>query len=451
MRPGYKPSAMAFSMVCLWALPLMAATDPFTACETASAGHAFVCFDHAAGRWIKSVGEISRANDALAVVVINTDKAHITASIKEVAKPKTESLAACAKDQASVDTIYPDGEGRYSLEITVSGCEGLSNVAPTEFKVDILGWEQSVAGAFMGSNHHDPLFSTYTRKNGDQTFTFVDQEPQNREDDVRLGLGSFIHLYHERAGRGLWGLLPSGFSFGLGIGEKNRTTYALAPSWRLGDKAFLSVGYSWAPVDRLPNGVRICSRSSDSCDATLALTDPNRIATLSQQTKGAWFVGLSYTFIQLGTFFQDRFKEAIKAGSTAPASPTGQVTAPAVITKDDLELKLDKAEYKPGEVLKLTAKATKDPGDKRLRIVVPDALESSALGDWEACSGTPNCFELKKDKFTVNTASVIQLKVKAGASAGTFKAVLSVGDVKDEAIDIKIVATAPVPAPILGV
>jgi hypothetical protein len=424
--------------------PASAATNPLSDCEAAAAGRAFVCFDHAAGRWIKSIGEIRRAGEPLAVVVIHTDPTHITAIAKPVSPdPKLQSaLPACARDGASVDTVFPDGEGRYTLEITVAGCTGLPDVAPTEFRVDILNWEQAVAGAFVGSEHRDPLFSTYTRQVGDQTLTFVDREPEDRENDVRLGLGSFIHLYHEGAVRKLpW--LPTGLSFGLGIGEENRTSYSVGLSWRLGDKAFLTGGYSWAPVDRLPTGVRTCARSAESCDPGFALTDPNRIANLDERTEGALFVGLSYTFIELGSFFQDRFKEAIKAGGTSSAGQTPTATS---ISPADLELKLDKSQYSPGETVKLTAKSKKAPtGNDRLRILVPDFLEVSALNDWEACSGTPSCFELKKEKFTVNKDSTIEFKVKAGAAPGTFSAVLSVGGVSGKALELKIVST-PTPA-----
>ena len=251
----------SLAFLCRLASPAAAAegSDPLEACKAEAGKAPYVCYDHAQRAWIQPVGEITREGAPLKIVILNTDPDHIIAVARQVVDlPRTQSDLPECQQAPKVETIFPEGEGRYTLEIDFDGeCQGLADVPPTEFRVHVLGWEQSVAGGFIGSGHKDPQFSTYTRQVGNQTMTFVEEEPADRENDARLGLASFIHLYHEgaehwAAGSLVRNFLPTGFSFGLGIGEQNRTTYAVGPSWRFGDKGILSAGYSWAPVDTPP-------------------------------------------------------------------------------------------------------------------------------------------------------------------------------------------------------
>jgi hypothetical protein len=408
--------------------------DPGTMCKREAGNDPYVCFDHARKVWVQPVGEIPRDGAPLKIVIINTDPSHIVATAQP-ASPRTAEQQATKPDCASltkVQTIFPKGEGIYTLEIAFDqSCTGLDSVAPSEFLVDVLGWEQSIAGGFIGSGHRNPQFSAYTRTVNNQDKTFVEEEPSDRQDDLRLGLSSFIHLYNERIDhwqdRGLWAkhFLPSGFSFGLGIGEQNRTMYSLGPAWRFGTKGFLSIGYSWAPVDRLPNGVRTCPRSNASCDPTFAITDPSRIATLSQHTKGAWFASLSYTFLTLGTFFQDRFQEAVKASSGQSTSQTQQ--GKKTFTNDDLDLACVPTSIKAEETVTLTVKVKSDPGTP-LQLEMDPLLSPPSpqeLGSWvstqcaTAATGK-QCFKL--EKAVMGKGFPLMVKPK---QAGAFKAKLS--------------------------
>jgi hypothetical protein len=407
--------------------------DPGTVCKHAAGNDPYVCFDHAHKVWIQPVGEITREGAPLKIVIINTDPGHIVATAKEAPEVKTQAQGILCKSESMVQTIFPKGEGRYTLEIAFDQkCDGLDSVAPVEFRVDVLGWEQSIAGGFIGSGHRNPQFSAYTRKINNADMTFVEEEPSNQRDDLRLGLSSFIHLYNERIDRwqdkGSWGrnLVPSGFSFGLGIGEQNRTMYSLGPAWRFGTKGFLSIGYSWAPVDRLPNGIRTCPRSNATCDPTLAISDPSRIATLSQHTKGAWFASLSYTFLTLGTFFQDRFQEAIKA-SSKPAEAKTQ-TSTTALTSDALELTCAPQSIKAGETVTLTATVKSDPGTTPLQLEMAELVNTPSqqeLGSWvstqcPAAATGKQCFKL--EKAVIGKGFALMVKPK---QAGAFKPKLS--------------------------
>lgn len=424
-----------------------AANDPLKICEAAAGGGPYVCFDHARKAWIQPLAEISRDGAPLKIVILNTDPDHIVAVARRVDEtPEAQSLRRLpsCRQVPKVETIFPEGEGRYTLEIDFDGsCRGLASVPPTEFRVHVLGWEQAVAGGFVGSDHKDPQFSTYTRQAGDQTLTFVEQEPSDSENDARLGLASFIHLYHEGAERWVrdrnpaWSLLPTGFSFGLGIAEQNRTTYAVGPSWRFGNKGVLTAGYSWAPVDRLPNGIRTCPRSSMSCDANLAIADPNRISSLSQRTERALFVSLSYSFITLGSFFEDRFREAIKpSGSGTPQTPTPP--ASQNLTEDDLELTCEPEENAAGDEVTVSVTVKKGTGGKPVRLDVGEPFEDlpeGQRGDWEPCPDEdggpkPGCYQLASTKVVVDQPKELKFQLTDDVEAGTYTSTLSVDTVE---------------------
>jgi hypothetical protein len=434
-----------------------ASSDPLEDCKTAAGGSPYVCFDHAQRAWIQPIGEISREGDPLKVVILHTDPNNIVVVTKQVVEtPKTrlESELPQCKDKTKVDTIFPAGEGRYTLEIGFNeeACQGLEDVPATEFRVHVLGWEQSVAGGFIGSDHKDPQFSTYTRPVNNQTLTFVEQEPSDRGNEARLGLSSFIHLYHEGFERwtqnGIWAknLLPTGFSFGLGIGEQNRTSYSVGPSWRFGDKGFLTVGYSWAPVDRLPAGVRTCPRSSESCEANLAITDPNRISSLSQRTKGAAFISLSYSFITLGSFFEDRFREAIKA-SGSPQTPTPP--ASRALTENDLSITCAPEESQAGDEVTVTVSVAGSTAQKPLRLEMGEqfeALTEAERGDWKPCSDADadnlaSCYELASDKFDPGAPETIKFHLKSDVEPDTYQSQLQVGDESEPHKTCNVVVT----------
>jgi hypothetical protein len=419
--------------------------QPVDECKQYAPGgkdNAYVCFDHKGQQWIKAEAELTKAGDPLAIVIIHTNPEHIVAQAAPV-KAGVSAQALCPTTGHLVKTIFPD-KGRYTLEINVTACDDLSHIPPTEFKVDVLGWQQSVAGAFIGSGHRNPLYSVYSREIDGQTQTFVDQDPSNREDAARLGLGSFIHLYDERWER--WQathrrpstLLPDGFSFGLGIGSQNSTLYALGLSWRFGDKGFLTAGYSWAPIDRLPNGIHTCPRSAETCDSQLAVTDSNSIANLGSRTARAWFIGLSYTFLDVGTFFQNRFREAINAGApkadenTSASDLTGDMKA--AVNKKNLHLVASASKVTPGSQVTLTAFSDQATSDDPFMVELSGDFEVVDSTGWTSCSPkdqNAQCFELTPGAVGKKYALGIKLTGVQGVTG-----ILSVGKVQADPVTV---------------
>ena len=181
-------------------------------------------------------------------------------------------------------TVVPKGETD----------ELVLNDVTLHIAVETVGWNLDFAGAYVGSGLTDPKYAIITQENeaGDEEKVFT-REP-NRESDVNLGLGAFVHVYNDNK----WPWLA--LTFGLGIDDD--TTYYLGPSLRLGDKAAITAGYAWGAVDTLPGGQQL---------GESPISD-NVLNNLGTKNEGAFFVGISYSFIP---GIRDRFEKPF-AGAT---------------------------------------------------------------------------------------------------------------------------------------
>ena len=149
-------------------------------------------------------------------------------------------------------------------------------------------WDLSFSGAFTLSSLSNPMY--YLRAHPDDATKKQVQEDPDKSDAVNLGIGAFVHLFHQRhpwlAG-----------SFGLGIREGNKMEYFLGGGLRASDKATINAGVVFGPVSRLPNGV----------DTTRPVSDDNVLNDLPTRIQRGFFVGISYSFIDVRNRFQAPF------------------------------------------------------------------------------------------------------------------------------------------------
>lgn len=225
--------------------------------------------------------------DVFAVVIYNTQKDAFVYSIDTVARedkgPKTEA------EPKPVDVVFlaRQHSSRYAgyiVHITPIGRVSTSlgearviiNVVTSEFRA-------AFGGGFTASGLNDRAFAVVA-DTIDQGGTRVGVQrfvrESDREDDARLGLGSFVHVHHTRIP---WAAL----TFGLGIEQNRAASYYLGPSWRMGDAAVLTLGVLVGSVRTAPPGV----------SENQIVSDPNVVNSLGSRTKASWFVGLSYSFI----------------------------------------------------------------------------------------------------------------------------------------------------------
>lgn len=172
--------------------------------------------------------------------------------------------------------------------------------------VEHAGWDYELAGGFTFSDLVDEKFSLVSNGEGEDEVQVVIRE-RDREDELGLGLAGMIHLSHTK-----WPLIA--LSLGIGITEDSEANYFVGPSWRLGGKGFLTLGYNWGPVDTVPSGVRLSPDPRDPTTDPAALvpvSDSNVLNNLGSRTKGSIFLSLSYTFLSPGdSFFNKGFATA---------------------------------------------------------------------------------------------------------------------------------------------
>lgn len=163
-----------------------------------------------------------------------------------------------------------------------------------------MSWDLSFSGGFTLSSLNSPHY--YLRPHPSEAGQKQIQEDPDKTDDANLGIASYVHLYHHRM-PWLAGM------FGLGIRDNNKTEYYLGGGLRFSDKATFNLGAVFGPVSRLKDGNNL----------TDAISDDNVLTDLPSRTRRGFFVGLSYSFIDVRGKLQQPF-----AGSTGAAGATGK-------------------------------------------------------------------------------------------------------------------------------
>jgi len=197
------------------------------------------------------------------------------------------------KPKSSIDRA--DVEKRYAAEIAAgkTSDQALGAVGEVRLIADVsfivvveqAGWDIDFSGGFTTSWLTDPEFALEKR-----TIEGVEKQvavrDRSAESTVKLGFGGFINVYHA--------VFPHvALSFGLGINTGSNVSFFVGPSWRIGNKANLTLGWNWGAVKRLPNGV----------EEEHPVTDANALNTLPTRNAGRFFVGISYSFLSPGDAF----------------------------------------------------------------------------------------------------------------------------------------------------
>ena len=107
-------------------------------------------------------------------------------------------------------------------------------------------WDLAFSGGFTISDLTDPVFVTRV----DDAMQNIVARDTSSEDSASLGLAAMVHIYHQKRP---W----LAATFGIATGNDDETAYMVGPSYRFSDKAAVTFGYMFSPVDTLPNGVNI--------------------------------------------------------------------------------------------------------------------------------------------------------------------------------------------------
>lgn len=207
-------------------------------------------------------------------------------------------------------------------------CQGSDKLDDREIVINTPGsWDLSFSGGFTMTSLRNRSF--YLRPHPSDAAKKQVQEDLEASDDVNLGIATFVHLYHHRMP------LLAG-TFGLGIRDGNKTEYFLGGGLRFNDKATLNAGLVLGPVLRLPSGV----------NTTDPITDDNVLNDLPTRVQKGFFVGISYSFINVSDKLKTPFGGTQPTGTTSAAAAPGRAAAPAAAcnaTLDNTALKFPQA------------------------------------------------------------------------------------------------------------
>jgi hypothetical protein len=210
-----------------------------------------------------------------------------------------------------------------------SACKGGDALVSKTLLISVrdITWDISFTGGFTVSSLTNPVFAIETDPDGTTKRVIEDSE---KKDAVNLGIGAFVHVFHQR----LPWLAPA---FGLGIRSDSKTEYFLGGAVRLSDKAAINAGVAFGPVTRLPAGV----------DPDDAVTDDNLLTTLPTRTAPGFFVALSYSFLNARSHLDKPFAGGsseqpvttpAKSGDEPGASPEATACQVDVVESDRTKL-----------------------------------------------------------------------------------------------------------------
>lgn len=167
------------------------------------------------------------------------------------------------------------------------------------------------AGGVTLSQLTDPRFALATNPAGSGAPQVIVEDRQ-AEDSSKVGFAGFIHVHDPNCDG--WACRHLAASLGFGITNDSKVSVFVGPSFRLAGKWFVTAGYNWGAIDRLPTGDHVGQPPQGSSD----------LSNLKSRTSRAFFFSFSYAFLNPGSsFFQKPFQSTpTVTQSSQGAKPT---------------------------------------------------------------------------------------------------------------------------------
>lgn len=274
-----RPDPYSVPIVLCAVLSMIAlSTASFAGTKTAEFNHG----DCIAGKTCTRFAELTlKPGELFTIVIENTfpDQFYyqITGimAVKEEVSPSTDvSFAPNGSEKKTLSYAHDPKYGGYIVRVTPKQGAQLGTMEIT-IAVQTSEWKIGFAGGFVGSGLTDGKY--YVQSEGD---TLVLRQDSAGEDAVRLGIASFVHVWHSKVD---W----IGLSLGLGLEAGSNITYYVGPCLRAGDKAALDLGLAVGSVTTHPTGTQVDK----------PVSDPSVVSNLGRRNTMAFFVSLSYSFI----------------------------------------------------------------------------------------------------------------------------------------------------------
>jgi hypothetical protein len=158
-------------------------------------------------------------------------------------------------------------------------------------------WALGMSGGLTISDVVDPRFAVIADPASTATPpTKIVVRDRDAEDSQKLGFAGFLHVHNDK-----WQPfgVPIAGTFGLGMQDNNSINGFLGVSAAAFDLAYLTLGWNWSSVERLPAGQRVGA----------APINDNVLNNMPRKTDTGWFLGISFKLMSPGESF---FKEKIR-------------------------------------------------------------------------------------------------------------------------------------------
>jgi len=152
-------------------------------------------------------------------------------------------------------------------------------------------WAIGMSGGVSISNVVDPRFAIINDPASTATppGTIVIHD-KRADDNQAVGFAGYLHVHHERF---KIGSVPLAVTLGLGIDDQSAINTMVGLSAAAGDLAYITFGWNWRSVDRLPAGQEL----------GMAPISDNVLGGLPKRTDSGWFLGVSFKFMSPGEGF----------------------------------------------------------------------------------------------------------------------------------------------------
>jgi hypothetical protein len=169
-------------------------------------------------------------------------------------------------------------------------------------------WALVMSGGLTISKVTDPRFAVVTDSSSKTTPPGkIVIRDRSAEDSQRLGFAGFLHLHNQAWN---FGDIALAGTAGFGIDEKSSISGFLGVSAAAWDNAYLTVGWNWRSVDRLPAGQSLGA----------APISDNVLSSLPTRTASGFFIGISYKLMSPGeSFFKSKTTQTPKPAETPAA------------------------------------------------------------------------------------------------------------------------------------
>jgi IPT/TIG domain-containing protein len=274
------------------------------------------------------------ANDELSIEISDTDPACYFYNLREATPPPGLKDLAAGAPVVVLTATHDESVSQYIVEITKKARATCSSPAGRWVIPVRPFWEFGFAAGFTGDGLTDPVYflepttlpavGTEPARNG-----FFVRRDVGAEDSFKLGAAGLIHLIPRL---NILGGVGPALSFGLSLDDETQTKYLLGLSLRFGARFYLSGGWAFGSRRRRTSGPTF-----ENANGSTFTQDPNALASLGKKSGSAVFVGLSYTFLDVGL---QPFRNVVAPAPAPPpltAPPKEEEAPKPVITKVEPE------------------------------------------------------------------------------------------------------------------